>query len=122
MGHWALPKKEGIVQNEDMADKEPATKADIRRLEGVIRDQSGDIGRLDTGFKRLAQEVVKTQATIASVKTDMMDAIRRSHSTILERIDRFMMQSRKVTVDQTFLVHRVDKLEKRVDSLEARPS
>ena len=105
MGLWALPKLEEIMQNEDMADRAPATKGDLKET-----------------TRRLSKEIVGTQASVAKLKDDLVHAMRRMQSTLLNQMDGFMTKTRKVDVDQLFLIHRMDKLEKRVDSLETRAS
>jgi hypothetical protein len=82
-----------------MPDSKPATKGDISRL---------------------AKEIVRTQASLGKRIDEVFQGMRRMQSTLLNHMDSFMMQTRKVSVDQTFLIHRMDELEKRVGSLEAR--
>ena len=98
----------------DLAATKAELKADLAANETAIRTE------LKETTRRLSKEIVATQTNAAKLKDELMHFMRRMQSNLLNQMDGFMTKTRKVDVDQVFLIHRMDKLEKRVGSLEAR--
>ncbi len=113
--------------------KQPATKADIEKLETATREDiqrlevatRADIQKLDLkvdgSINRLAKEIVRGQARVDASEKRILDQIRNFQSDILEVVDGFMGQVGKVDRRQIIVDHRIDRLEKRVDKIETRP-
>lgn len=86
-------------------------------------DMKEDAPALKSDIRRLAIEIVKTNARMDSGFGALSAEIRASHSMIVNRIDDYMGQVGKVDRAQIIADWRLGELEKRVKTLEApRPS
>ncbi len=105
-----------MYNDEEM--KQPATKADIHKLETTTRV---DIQRLDTKTDRIIKEMVRGFARSEAAQTGLCDQFQGFRSDILKAVEVFMGQVGKVDRRQIIVDHRIDRLEKRVDKIETRP-
>lgn len=94
------------MQNEDMPDSKPATKADLRGLKADIR--------------RVAIHVTNLESKLSTELRAIESNNSKRASEFFSKVDAFMSRTIKVETDETFLIHRMDNLEKRVSSLETR--
>ena len=109
--------------------KQPATKADIRKLETTTRADiqkletttRADILRLDTKIDRVIKEVVRGHGRADAAEDRILDQIGGFRSDIMKVVEDFMGQVGKVDRRQIIVDHRIDRLEKRVDKIETRP-
>lgn len=138
------------MHNGDMPkDGTPATQGDLKKavaeLKGDLGGVNDRLGGLNTRFSgvntrfnevntrisevstrlnevnnRLCKEIIATRVMVTDLRDDLTAVIRLSHSQIMSKLDTFMGQTRTVHTDQVFLIHRVDKLEKKVGALESR--
>ncbi len=72
--------------------------------------------------RSLALEIVKTHERIDRVETNLREAIRQGSSRILKSVEDFMTQVGKTDRPQIIADWRLSELEKRVATIESRPS
>ena len=122
-----------MYNDEEM--KQPATKADlhkvetsvqtlgtrVRTLETSVQTLETSVQKLDAKIDRVAKEVVRGHARADAAERRITDQIKNFRSDILKVVENFMGQVGKVDRRQIIVDHRIDRLEKRVDMIEARP-
>jgi len=101
------------VKNQDDA---PATKGDVKLVRDELKLAQADLKR------SLAVETVKTNARIDRVVEELRGEMHAMGSSIIKKVDGFMAQTGKVDRAQIIADWRLTELEKRVNSIEARPS
>ena len=120
--------------------KQPATKADLKKLEVATREDirkfqvatQEDIQKLQADiqkheiaaradFHSIAKELVRFQVRADATEKRILDQMSDFRSDILKVVDDFMGQTGKVDRRQIIIDHRIDRLEKRVNKIESRP-
>lgn len=94
---------------------EPATKGDLERF--ATKD---DHGRLERVVRNIAVEVSGIKAELTDFRQDILSALARTESRLISHMDGFMAKTLKVERDEFWLIHRMDKLEDRVDRIEKK--
>lgn len=121
------------MHNQDMGrrDETPATKADIADLAEATKTDIADLARatsdesaavvadLSKILKGFAKESLAMNQRIKLSIEDLSAVMKTSHSFLIQRMDGFLGRTSTVQTDQKYLIRRVDKLEKRVSSLES---
>jgi len=97
----------------------PATQRD---LAGVKAEVERVDKRLSEVHRSLALEIVKTHERIDRVETNLREEIRQGSSRILKSVEDFMTQVGKTDRAQIIADWRLSELEKRVETIESRPS
>lgn len=112
------------MRNEGAA---PASKGDIKELRTELKQEmatKGDLKEVRTELKQLgrtfAVELVKTNARIDRLDESFSAKLSQGVSKILKTTEDFMAQVQKVDRHQIITSWRVDELEKRVKTIEAR--
>jgi hypothetical protein len=104
-----------------------ATKGDLRLVhEGMRAELKSVEGRLDQRIgdvhRTLAIEIVKTHERIDRVESNLRGDFREFSSRILKTVEDFMTQVGKTDRAQIIADWRLSELEKRVATIESRPS
>jgi len=97
-------------------DDAPATKGELKTEVGRLDK------RIDIVHRGLALEIVKTQDRIDRSEKNLRGEIRDSSSRIIKAVEDFMSQVGKVDRAQIIADWRLTELEKRVKTIESRPS
>lgn len=120
------------MHNEGQEDMSaPITKADLlevaARLGSKIDGLDGKVEGLDSKIDRVEHSLRRDMALgfdQARAERERFDGalnakIDKRHFDTVSRMDAFMSQTLAARNDQSILIHRVDKLEERVDRLES---
>ena len=108
------------MHNEDMTSEweQPATKGDLRSAVGQLRSEI----RVEIASTRkdLAIEIVKTRAEVSGMGEKLAALITRIRSDLMRAVETAVFKAEKVDRDQIITHDRLDRLEGRVTTLEAR--
>ncbi len=105
-----------------------ATKDDLKRFatkddlaQGLGRCASKDsVDELAAVVRRQSVRLVKVEASVDSLREDVISALRGVESRLTGRMDAFMAATLRVDRDNILLVRRMDKVEERVSRIEQR--
>jgi hypothetical protein len=104
-------------------DGAPATKGDLRELRTELHSEVDRVDkRLSEVHRSLALEIVKTHERIDRSENSLRGDFREFSSRILKTVEDFMAQVGKTDRAQIIADWRLSELEKRVTTIESRPS
>jgi hypothetical protein len=99
-----------------------ALKMDMSAVKGDVVTLKGEMSDVKGAVRRIALQAVETRTHMDSQFSALRQDMRDMSSRITNQIDGYMAQVGKIDRAQIISDWRVSQLEKRVDSIESRPS